>query len=153
MRSPIPSHLVTCFFPSFTTHTRHSVNTSHPGTNHRCDEGFHCKAKGKLRWSAGWTYSAHRDYGLARDPFTAEKRRRLICQSKASSPFHRRGQIIPELVDMQSSATMAVALRNDGPAKFWSGVNTPSSPMLRKWQSLCSVCLGQHTLANRAFLT
>ncbi|QQP57713.1 Uncharacterized protein FKW44_002793 [Caligus rogercresseyi] len=69
---------------------------------------------------------------FARDPFTTEKEGDLSARAKQAVPSIDEGKFILQLVDMQSSATMAVALRNDGPAKFWSDVNTHQFPNVKK---------------------
>ncbi|KAL2092927.1 hypothetical protein ACEWY4_010239 [Coilia grayii] len=69
---------------------------------------------------------------FARDPFTAAKEGDLSASAKQAVPSIDEGKFVLELVDMQSSATMATALRNDGPAKFWSDVNAHQFPNIKK---------------------
>ncbi|XP_060768194.1 SCAN domain-containing protein 3-like [Neoarius graeffei] len=69
---------------------------------------------------------------FARDPFTAAKEGDLSARAKQAVPSIDEGKFILELVDMQSSATMAGVLRNDGPAKFWSDLNSHQFPNTKK---------------------
>uniref|UniRef100_A0A3Q4GBG0 HAT C-terminal dimerisation domain-containing protein n=1 Tax=Neolamprologus brichardi TaxID=32507 RepID=A0A3Q4GBG0_NEOBR len=55
---------------------------------------------------------------FARDPFMV--------------PSTDEGKFILELVDMQSSLAMAQDLRTNGPAKFWTDVNTHQFPNVKK---------------------
>ncbi|QQP36960.1 Hypothetical protein FKW44_022216 [Caligus rogercresseyi] len=56
-----------------------------PRINHRCDEGFHCEAKGNFAGRLDGLLCPQRLWPLP-ETHSPQKRRRLICQNKASSP-------------------------------------------------------------------
>ncbi len=59
----------------------------------------------------------------ARDPFTVAIEGGLSARAKEVVPSIDEGKFTLELVDMQSSVTMAQELRSNRPAKFWSDIN------------------------------
>ncbi len=61
--------------------------------------------------------------GYARDPFTVAIEGGLSARAKEVVPSIDEGKFTLELVDMQSSVTMAQELRSNRPARFWSDIN------------------------------
>lgn len=69
---------------------------------------------------------------FARDPFSVSTEGDLSIRAKEVVPSTDEGKFILELVDMQSSLAMAQDLRTNGPAKFWTDVNTHQFPNVKK---------------------
>lgn len=70
--------------------------------------------------------------GFARDPFTVATAGDISTRAKEVVPSIDEGKFILELVDLQSSLTMAQELRTRGPVKFWSDVNRHQFPNVQK---------------------
>lgn len=69
---------------------------------------------------------------FARDPFTVATAGGISTRAKEVVPSIDDGKFILELVDLQSSLTMAQEFHTKGPVKFWSHVNKHQFPNLHK---------------------
>ncbi|KAJ7986678.1 hypothetical protein DPEC_G00342390 [Dallia pectoralis] len=69
---------------------------------------------------------------FARDPFTGAIEGDLIARAKEVVPSIDEGEFTLELVDMQSSVTIAQELCTNGPAMFWTDVNVHQFPNIKK---------------------
>ncbi|KAG2461876.1 PP4R1 phosphatase, partial [Polypterus senegalus] len=69
---------------------------------------------------------------FVRDPFTVAIEGDLSARAKKLVPSIDEGKFTLELVDMQSSVTMAQELSTNGPAMFWTDVNAHQFPNIKK---------------------
>ncbi|KAG2458315.1 SCND3 protein, partial [Polypterus senegalus] len=69
---------------------------------------------------------------FVRDPFTVAIEGDLSARAKKLVPSIDEGKFTLELVDMQSSVTMAQELSTNGPAMFWTDVNKNQFPNIKK---------------------
>lgn len=72
------------------------------------------------------------DLSLPETPFIIATEGDLSARAKEVVPSIDERKFILELVDMQSSLTMAQELCTYGPAKFWSDVNVHQFPNIKK---------------------
>ena len=70
--------------------------------------------------------------GFARNPFKVALEGDLANKAKEVVPSIDEGKFMLELVDLQSSVTMAQELHSKGPAGFWCGVNVHQFPNISK---------------------
>ncbi|XP_058626113.1 SCAN domain-containing protein 3-like [Onychostoma macrolepis] len=69
---------------------------------------------------------------FVRDPFTVALEGDLSARAKQVVPSIDEGKFTLELVDMQSSVTMAQELCTNGPTMFWTDVNVHQFPNIKK---------------------
>ncbi|RXN24189.1 tripartite motif-containing 35-like protein [Labeo rohita] len=69
---------------------------------------------------------------FVRDPFTVAIEGDFSARAKKLVPSIDEGKFTLELVDMQSSVTMAQELSTNGPAMFWTDVNAHQFPNIKK---------------------